>query len=519
MQLGIGESALRKRLKVGHGVSSLGRFKRTFNDEQENELAKHCKDLDNRFYGISFKKLQQLAYQFALKNDIEHRFNEEKQLAGYDWANSFIVRHDLSLRTPQKTSVARIMGFNRYQINRFYDNLKTVYQKLNVPPSRIFNMDETGILTVPNKVPKVISSKGKKIVGKSVAAERGELVTAVCCFSASGIYVPPILVFPRKRMKEEYLNGAPPETLGFLSDSGYINSDLFLKWLEHFKHHVKPSEDSPVLLILDNHTSHININTITYCRTNFIHLVSIPPHSSHRTQPLDRCFFKPLKDYYAYHYDIWTTTHPGRVVTLYQLAEIFGNAYGETATMSKALNAFQMCGIWPLNPNIFSDDDFLPSTVTDQTVSEDPQNDQPLDILNMPIEFVNDEVQLNQTVEEQSTSSLIVISSNISTEPIENSILQASTSKIIKSPVSPADIIPLPKISLKRKRRAKGKKSEILSSTPYKIQLETLEKDKENAKLISEKKKQIRKQEEIYLKLNQNQTRKKYLKKLIPLNK
>jgi len=43
MQLGIGESALRKRLKVGHGVSSLGRFKSTFNDEQENELVKHCR--------------------------------------------------------------------------------------------------------------------------------------------------------------------------------------------------------------------------------------------------------------------------------------------------------------------------------------------------------------------------------------------------------------------------------------------------------------------------------------------
>lgn len=51
------------------------------------------------------------------------------------------------------------------------------------------------------------------------------------------------------------------------------------------------------------------------------------------------------------------------------------------------------------------------------------------------------------------------------------------------------DIIPLPKISLNRKRRTNGKKSEILSSTSYKIQLETLEKDKENAKLISEKNK------------------------------
>lgn len=58
------------------------------------------------------------------------------------------------------------------------------------------------------------------------------------------------------------------------------------------------------------------------------------------------------------------------MVTFYQLAEIFGNAYGETATMNKALNAFQMCGICPLNPNIFIDNDFLHST--DQTVSEDP---------------------------------------------------------------------------------------------------------------------------------------------------
>jgi len=77
----------------------------------------------------------------------------------------------------------------------------------------------------------------------------------------------------------------------------------------------------------------------------------------------------------------------------------------------------------------------------------------------------------------------------MSTESLENNILQASTSKNINSPVSPADIIPLPKISLKRKRRINIKKSEILSSSLCKTQIETLEKDKTNAKLISEKNK------------------------------
>lgn len=91
------------------------------------------------------------------------------------------------------------------------------------------------------------------------------------------------------------------------------------------------------------------------------------------------------------------------MVALYQLAENVGNAYGQTATTNKALNAFQMCGILLLDPNIFSDDDFLPSTMTDQTVSKDLQNE-PLYIINMPTEFVNNEVRLNQTVEDPSTS-------------------------------------------------------------------------------------------------------------------
>jgi hypothetical protein len=50
-------------------------------------------------------------------------------------------------------------------------------------------MDESGISTVPNKLPMVIAEKGKRLVGKTVSADRGLLVTVVCCFSASGVCV------------------------------------------------------------------------------------------------------------------------------------------------------------------------------------------------------------------------------------------------------------------------------------------------------------------------------------------
>lgn len=53
-------------------------------------------------------------------------------------------------------------------------------------------MDETGISTVPKK----ISLKGKKNVNKIVSGERGQTITAVCCVSATGNYVPPAFIFP-----------------------------------------------------------------------------------------------------------------------------------------------------------------------------------------------------------------------------------------------------------------------------------------------------------------------------------
>ena len=47
----------------------------------------------------------------------------------------------------------------------------------------------------------------------------------------------------------------PPETIVRLSESGYINKDLFLEWLEHFCKHVK-ERDGKTLLVLDGHGSH-----------------------------------------------------------------------------------------------------------------------------------------------------------------------------------------------------------------------------------------------------------------------
>jgi hypothetical protein len=85
---------------------------------------------------------------------------------------------------------------------------------------------------LPFPIPRVFAPIGKRSVSKVVLAERGQTVSAVCYMSASGIWVPPCLIFPRKRIKDELFVGAPPGTPKLVAESGYMNTEQMCYWRE-----------------------------------------------------------------------------------------------------------------------------------------------------------------------------------------------------------------------------------------------------------------------------------------------
>nr|XP_012559627.2 MFS-type transporter clz9-like [Hydra vulgaris] len=236
------------------------------------------------------------------------------------------------------------MGFNKVAVNKFFELVKNVIDINKIDVERVWNVDETGISTLPKSLSKVISTKGKRQVGSLTYAERGQLVTAVICCSASGRYMPPILIFPRQRMKAELMDGAPP---GAYHPSGWIQTDLFINWLKKFILHTGDTKDSPVLLILDGHATHTkSIELIDIARENGVILLCLPPHCTHKMQPLDISFMKPLSTFYDHNLRKWLRTNPGRVVTQFQIASLFEASYLDAATMTNAINGFKKAGIW-----------------------------------------------------------------------------------------------------------------------------------------------------------------------------
>ncbi|KYM75786.1 Protein tweety [Atta colombica] len=62
----------------------------------------------------------------------------------------------------------------------------------------------------------------------------------------------------------ELLKDGPTGSVYMVSDSAYINMNLILMWMHHFKKYAHPMKNDPVLLIIDNDSSHISLKAIRF---------------------------------------------------------------------------------------------------------------------------------------------------------------------------------------------------------------------------------------------------------------
>ena len=343
-----------------------------FNQEQETSLANYLEKCSGMFHGLTTKNVRTLAYEMPLLNRIEMPATwTEKQIAGREWLFGFLRRHEtLAIRQPEATSLARATAFNRATVGAFFDILHDCLEKIGASGDRMFNLDETGVTTV-QKVPKVVATKGLKQVGQITSRERGELVTVCVIVSASGQTLPPAFVFPRKNFKEFMMHASPEGSLGLVDSSGWMTAANFIKVMKHFITNARPSQDHQVVLIMDNHQSHLSYEALSLAKENFVHIITLPPHTSNKTQPLDRTVFGPMKTHYNQLANSWMMRNVGKLIYIYQIAELAGTALTKAATPDNVIAGFRVSGVWPFDRDIFSNVDYLPSDITDRPAPEE----------------------------------------------------------------------------------------------------------------------------------------------------
>nr|XP_047140603.1 uncharacterized protein LOC105851035 [Hydra vulgaris] len=140
----------------------------------------------------------------------------------------------------------------------------------------------------------------------------------------------------------------------------------FMEWFNHFINSVRPSKANPVLLILDNHESHMSINFIDLASDNGVIVLTIPPHSLHKLQPLDITLYGPFKRHYNREIGSWLVSHPGKTVSIYDIAEISGKTWAKVSMPVNIISGFSVSGISPFQPDRWKDEDFFLSQVTNR---------------------------------------------------------------------------------------------------------------------------------------------------------
>lgn len=154
------------------------------------------------------------------------------------------------------------------------------------------------------------------------------------------------------------------------SKSGWIEASSFFRWFEHtFLPHAKRLTGK-VVLIGDNLAAHYTPEVIEACIQNDITFTFLPPNATHVCQPLDVCFFRPMKEAWRKTLSNFKKKYP-RVKGIPKscFAELVTECFERMDTVclhpntpnSKTMtgrvsenlrSGFKACGIWPFDPQV-----------------------------------------------------------------------------------------------------------------------------------------------------------------------
>ncbi len=134
----------------------------------------------------------------------------------------------------------------------------------------------------------IICAKGKKhpLMIMSVTLDH---VSVACTTSAADDIIPPFLIYKKSLPVDGFDDGLPDNWVYAYNESGHMTGELMVEWLcLCFIPNI--GQEHPVLLILDNHQSHLIPDVIDCAIQTQIELYCEPANTAHLLQPNDQLY-------------------------------------------------------------------------------------------------------------------------------------------------------------------------------------------------------------------------------------
>ncbi|KIJ50042.1 hypothetical protein M422DRAFT_125614, partial [Sphaerobolus stellatus SS14] len=112
----------------------------------------------------------------------------------------------------------------------------------------------------------------------------------------------------------------------------------------------------PIILISDGHLSHETPEMHILAFNNDIILYVLPPHTTHKLQPLDVGVFGPFQKHWLCHCE--DSAIRGSPVTRHNVVEHYMEIRNKHLTANCIQAAFKHSGMWPIDRSVFDDTDY-----------------------------------------------------------------------------------------------------------------------------------------------------------------
>ncbi|KII83531.1 hypothetical protein PLICRDRAFT_119302, partial [Plicaturopsis crispa FD-325 SS-3] len=287
-----------------------------------------------------------------------------------NWVKGFRRRHRAQLKFCGTSGLdpKRAACFNPGTVKKHFDELGAAIDERKYKIHNRYNMDEKGCQI----------GGGRKRTGRKYFFPRSEranykkrnanleLVTVIECCSADGEMLQPGFIFSGAGYEYEWFQDHPGISVG-LTSNGWTDETQCEKWFEEsFIPQARERAGDPeerVLLIFDGHGSHVTPKMMELAMANKIDFHLLPPHTTHKTQPLDVAVFGPMQLRWTERMEE-IVEETGEGLPRYDFISEYMSLRSSAVTTQIVKAAWRKTGLEPFNPNVFTDADFAPSRMT-----------------------------------------------------------------------------------------------------------------------------------------------------------